>query len=155
MEAEGRILVASLTGMESPMEVARVLKISQRVEIAAACLVEVRLKLPVQPKLRVLLKLPAQLKRQMLLKQPEPLHKRLALPPPLDMQLKPLQKLLRLVKLNPLKHNLPKKLNQRKFPNLILPSPLILRTPVTKIRPLKTLIHQIQETTQAIVRIRE
>jgi hypothetical protein len=42
-------------------------------------------------------------------------------------------------------------LNPQKFPNLILPSPLMLQTQVTRTRPLGTLIHQIQEAARPVV----
>jgi hypothetical protein len=130
-----RLAAARVMKVENPMGAVRVLEISPRAERAAACLVE------------VLLKLPAQLRLQVLLKQPSQRHK------PLQMQLNIL-KLSRLrrnpLRLNQLKHH-PLKLNSQKFPNLILPSPLMLRTQVTRTRPLRTLIHQIQEAAQPVV----
>jgi hypothetical protein len=157
---------------ENPMAPVRALEVSRRAERAVPCLLEVRLKPPVQLRppaqlklllllrLPVRLKLPAQLKLlllprlQVLLKQPGLPRKQLALLPPPEMQRKPLQMLLSLLRLsqlrpNPLMLNL-LKLNPLTLPNLILPNPLIPRIPVTRTRALKTLIKQIQEATQSV-----
>jgi hypothetical protein len=163
--------LASLMGAENPMAPVRALEVSRRVERAVPCLLEVRLKPPVQLKLLLLLRLPVQLKLpaqlkllllprlQVLLKQPGLPSKRLALLPPPEMQRKPLQMLLSLLRLSqlrpnplmlsPLMLNL-LKLNPPTLLSLILPNPLIPRIPVTRTRALKTLIQQIQEATQSV-----